>query len=440
MTAGLNETHDVNRRSWVVTANDKAANFPIQNLPFGVFRRKGSAEPFRCGLAIGQCIVDVAPLAKSFEGLARDGASACMEPALNALAKLGPDAWSCLRSAAFDVLSEDNHAGKKLVERHLILQSEAELALPFRVRAFTDFFASIHHATNAGRMFRPDQPLLPNYKYVPIAYNGRASTLRVTGHAVRRPRGQFLVGDDLVPQRLPSRALDYEAELGFFIGRESTQGEPIAIDRCGNHIFGLCLLNDWSARDIQSWEYQPLGPYLAKSFATTISPWVVTEEALRPFRAPAFQRPADHPRPLPYLQDAGDSAAGGLDVTLEVHLKSARMIDARMDPVCLSRCSSSGLYWTPAQMVAHQTSNGCNIEIGDLIGSGTISGSEEGSFGSLLEITRRGANALQLPTGESRAFLEDGDEVTLSGFCERPGFARIGLGSCIGTILSSISH
>jgi fumarylacetoacetase len=433
-TPSLNETHDPARRSWVASANEPGGDFPIQNLPFGIFRRSGSAEPGRGGVAVGDEILDIAACAPLFEGAARAAAEVCGADTLRPLVALGADAWSALRLALSRLLNHANREGRSSAEHLLTTQTAAELLLPFKITGFTDFFASINHATNAGRMFRPDQPLLPNYKFVPIAYQGRASTFRASGAAIQRPRGQIKLPDNPIPLRQPSNHLDYELELGMLIGKESSLGEPVSIDRAGQHIFGFCLLNDWSARDIQSWEYQPLGPFLAKSFATTISPWIVTEEALRPYRTNAFVRPPGDPKPLPYLHDATDQATGALDITMEVYLRSKEMIRRQIAPLRLSQSSAASLYWTVAQMVTHQTSNGCNLEIGDVIGSGTISGESEGSFGSLLEITRRGQTPLQLPTSEQRVFLEDGDEVIFKGFCERAGFARIGFGTCMGTI------
>ena len=433
-TPGLNETHDPARRSWVALANESGTDFPIQNLPFGIFRRLGSTDPGRGGVAIGDAILDIAACAPLFEGAARAAAQACGANTLQPLAELGADAWSALRLALSRLLDAANLNARSSAEHLLTPQAAAELLLPFRITGFTDFFASINHATNAGRMFRPDQPLLPNYKFVPIAYQGRSSTFRVSGSAIQRPRGQIKLPDSPIPLRKPSGNLDYELELGMFIGKESAIGEPISIDRAAQHIFGFCLLNDWSARDIQAWEYQPLGPFLAKSFATTISPWIVTEEALRPYRTNAFVRPPGDPAPLPYLDDATDQAIGALDITMEAYLRSKEMARRQIAPLRLSQSSAASLYWTVAQMVTHQTSNGCNLEIGDIIGSGTISGESEGSFGSLLEITRRGQTPLQLPTSEQRAFLEDSDEVIFRGFCDRAGFARIGFGTCAGTI------
>jgi fumarylacetoacetase len=307
---------------------------------------------------------------------------------------------------------------------------QVAMAVPARIGDYTDFYASIHHATNVGRLFRPDNPLLPNYKYVPIGYHGRASSIVVSGAEVHRPSGQSKDATAAAPVFAPSRALDYELEVGFFIGPGNALGQPIPIGQAEDHIFGICLLNDWSARDIQSWEYQPLGPFLAKSFATTISPWIVTMEALAPFRAPAFQRADGDPDPLPYLNSPEDRSHGGIDLTLEVYMKSKQM-DA---PIRLSRGNLKDLYWTLPQLLAHHASNGCNLRPGDLLASGTVSGPLPDARGCLLELTQRGADPISLPSGEIRKFLEDGDEVILRGFCERPGFPRIGLGDCRGTI------
>lgn len=424
MKPDLNETHDPNRRSWVASANAEGSDFPIQNLPFGAFRRSGSAEAFRIGVAIGDSILDVSACA---EFLAREAAASCAEPVLNPLMALGPNAWTGLRRALSDVLREGSqHRGK--VERHLVAMADAEMAMPVRVPNFTDFYASINHATNAGRMFRPDEPLLPNYKHVPIAYNGRRSTVRLCGEVVRRPWGQLNVGAH-APEFAPARNIDFETELGVYLGVGSDWGEPVDISAASGHIFGYSLLNDWSARDIQSWEYRPLGPFLSKTFATDVAAWVVTAEALAPFSAPAPRRPAGDPAPLPYLLDKDDQAYGGLDMVIETSLRTRKMVEQGVPGQRIARVrTTEGLYWTVAQMIAHQTSNGCNIEVGDLFGSGTISGTTPDSLGSMLEITRRGETPLALPSGEKRAFLEDGDEVTMTACCERPGFARIGFG------------
>jgi fumarylacetoacetase len=313
--------------------------------------------------------------------------------------------------------------------------AEAELLLPARVGDYTDFYASIHHATNVGSMFRPDNPLLPNYKWVPIGYHGRASSLVPSGTPVRRPRGQIKDASSDAPVYAPTRALDYEMELGCFVGSPNALGETVPIARAEEHLFGICLVNDWSARDVQSWEYQPLGPFLAKSFATTVSPWVVTFEALEPFRVPAFGRAAGDPAPLAYLHSEANAAAGGLDVTVEVYLSSEQMRRNSVDPVRLSRGRAADLYWTLAQMLTHHASNGCNLSPGDLFASGTISGASKDARGCLLELTWRGAEPITLPSGETRRFLEDGDEVIMRGYCERAGAARIGLGECRGIVV-----
>jgi fumarylacetoacetase len=315
-----------------------------------------------------------------------------------------------------------------------------ELLLPVEIGDYTDFYASIHHATNVGAMFRPDNPLLPNYKYIPIGYHGRASSIVLSGARVCRPSGQLRDNNATAPSFAPSRLLDYELEVGFFIGPGNDRASPIPIAEAGRHLFGACLLNDWSARDIQSWEYQPLGPFLAKSFATTISPWIVTMEALEPFRTPASPRPEGDPAPLPYLNAPGDQARGGIALTLEVHLQTRRMRERSIEPMRMSRASFENMYWTPAQFVAQHSSNGCNLRPGDLLASGTVSGPGEQERGCLLEITRRGARPIELPGGETRQFLEDGDEVIFRGFCERDGYASIGFGECRGIIAEALSR
>jgi fumarylacetoacetase len=442
----LDETHDPKRRSWVDSANDSAADFPIQNLPFGIFQRAtspgraGSPLPAapRPGVAIGDRILDLDACAREglFRGLDAALIAAFHAPTLNALMALRPAHWSALRRRVAALLcAKDGRDDQAAVRPHLVPMAEAALGLPAAVGDYTDFYASVFHATNVGRLFRPDAPLLPNYKHVPIGYHGRASSLVVSGTPVRRPNGQ--TKEDTAPAPLfgPSRALDYELELGFFTGPGNALGEPIPLASAEDHLFGVCLLNDWSARDIQKWEYQPLGPFLAKNFATSLSPWVVTLEALAPFRVPAFARPEGDPTPLPYLAGAENQERGGMGVTLEVFLSTAAMRQQGLAPVRLSRGSSTCLYWTPAQMLAHHASNGCNLRPGDLLGSGTVSGDSKDSRGCLLELTTRGAEPLALPSGESRRFLQDGDEVLFRGYCEREGFARIALGECRGTIL-----
>ena len=435
----LDETHDSAAQSWVESANVAEANFPIQNLPFGVFHPRGS-DSARVGVAIGDSIVDVGGLLSERPGSDDEVApvrDACRSSSLNQLMALGPLPRRALRRRLHALLHKDvSLSDQQVVSRHLVLQDDAEMLLPAQVGDYTDFYASIFHATNVGRLFRPDNPLLSNYKYIPIGYHGRASSLVPSGTAVRRPRGQTREGD-APPGFGPSRTLDYELEVGFFVGRGNSLGDTMAISAAEEHIFGICLVNDWSARDIQAWEYQPLGPFLAKSFATSLSPWVVTMEALAPFRTRAFARAEGDPVPLPYLLDLSDQEYGGLDLRLEVLLSSARMRDAGMAPVCLSRSNFRDMFWTMAQMLAHQASNGCNLRPGDLLASGTVSGAQKDARGCLLELTSRGKDPISLPTGEQRRFLEDGDEVVLRGFCQRDGFRRIGLGDCSGVVLPS---
>jgi fumarylacetoacetase len=437
----LDETHDPNARSWVETSNADDADFPIQNLPFGVFRRRATTDA-RIGVAIGDRVLDVAGLGS--DGLLKDdscvaaAAGACRSASLNALMALGAGPRQALRRRIHSLLREDAPEDQSAVSRHLVAQVDVEILLPAAVGDYTDFYASIFHATNVGKLFRPDNPLLPNYKYIPIGYHGRASSMVASGYAVRRPSGQTRDGN-ADPAFGPTKALDYELEVGFFVSRGNRLGEPIPIGEAEEHIFGICLLNDWSARDVQAWEYQPLGPFLAKSFATSLSPWVVTMEALAPFRAGAFARAEGDPAPLPYLLDASDQENGGLDVTLEVTLQSAQMRERNMAPAIVSRSNFRDLYWTMAQMITHHASNGCNLRPGDLLASGTVSGPDVAGArwsarGCLLELTSRGANPITLPSGEQRKFLEDGDEVTLRGWCEREGFRRIGLGVCRGII------
>jgi fumarylacetoacetase len=433
----LDETHDSGAQSWVESANVAAADFPIQNLPFGVFRGRGSGSA-RIGVAIGDSIVDVSGLPS--EGLLADHdvtliGNACQSDSLNQLMALGAAPRRALRRRLHALLHKDaSAADQQSVSRHLLRQADVEMLLPALVGDYTDFYASIFHATNAGRLFRPDNPLLPNYKYIPIGYHGRASSLVPSGTAVRRPCGQTRAGD-ATPSFGPSQALDYELEVGFFVSVGNALGETIAISAAEEHVFGVCLVNDWSARDVQAWEYQPLGPFLAKSFATSLSPWVVTMEALAPFRARAFARAEGDPVPLPYLLDPSDQEYGGLDLRLGVFLSSARMREAGMMPACLSRGNFREMYWTMAQMLTHHASNGCNLRPGDLLASGTVSGPEKDARGCLLELTSRGKEPITLPTGEQRKFLEDGDEVLLRGFCERDGFRKIGLGVCSGVVL-----
>lgn len=439
MSRPIDTTHDPSLRSWVESANQKDTEFPIQNLPFGVFRRRGSAETSRIGVAIGDQILDLASCyqAELLHDLPKELQVACVAPNLNQLMAMGSRAASTLRFHLSKLLRYDEQ--KSLESKILTSMSEAELLLPANIGDYTDFYASIFHATNVGKLFRPDNPLLPNYKYVPIAYHGRASSIVPSGSLFRRPSGQRKSSEELTPSFGPSQLLDYELEVGFFIGAGNDLGQPISINNAEEHIFGLCLVNDWSARDIQTWEYQPLGPFLSKNFATTISPWVVTLEALAPFRCPAFQRGQGDPLPLPYLFSQLDARMGGIDLTVEVLLSSIQMRKAGMKPLRLSRASFKRMYWTLAQMLTHHSSNGCNLRSGDLLASGTVSGAEAGSQGCLLELTQRGSKPLELPTGELRFYLADGDEVNLHGYCEKEGYAKVSFGECQSIVLPALS-
>jgi len=437
MNYAINATHDPALRSWVESANAPGTEFPIQNLPFGSFQRTGSPEAPRSGVAIGDQIFDVGAAARDglMTGRTWGSGLVCASADLNGLMSMGPEAWSPLRARISSLLSVHASADEReKAKKHLIPMSAVEMLLPARIGDYSDFYASIHHATNVGKMLRPDNPLLPNYKYVPIGYHGRSSSIVVSGTAVRRPKGQRKPDGAAEPVFGPSQSLDYELEVGFFVGGGNFQGEAVPIDTAEEHLFGVCLLNDWSARDVQAWEYQPLGPFLAKSFATSISPWVVTIEALEPFRLPAFARPAGDPAPLPYLSSPRQSSHGGVDLTLQVLLATKKMREQKVAPVEVCRSNLRNLYWTPAQLLAHHTSNGCHLRPGDLLGSGTVSGESKESRGCLLERTWRGSEPLALPGGETRRFLEDGDEVILRGFCERQGLVRIGLGECRGVV------
>jgi fumarylacetoacetase len=436
--SALNATHDPALRSWVTAANAPQADFPLQNLPFAAFRRAGSAEAFRAGVAIGDQVLDLAALAGlgTATGAAAAALATCREPALNALMGAGPAASSALREQLSQALREGSPLEGRL-RALLVPQAAAEYRLACDVGDYTDFYASIHHATAVGRLMRPDSPLLPNYKWVPIAYHGRASSLCVSGAPVRRPLGQLMAPGAARPELAPTRRLDYELEVGVFIGRGNELGTRVPLSEAEQHVFGLCLLNDWSARDIQAWEYQPLGPFLGKNFATTVSPWVVTLEALAPFRAP-LARPAQEPAPLAYLDIPANRDAGAIDLKLEVWLESARMRASGVPPVRLSHSNFRDAWWSVAQMVAHHSVNGCNLKPGDLFGSGTQSGPQPQEAGSLLELTQGGRQTLALPAGEVRTFLEDGDRLVLRGWCERPGFARVGFGECSGTVLPAV--
>lgn len=423
--------------SWVVSANGHR-DFPLQNLPLGIFSRDGEGR--RAAVAIGDQVLDLQALVVHglLEGLARDAVQATLNGELNGLFELGRGPRVALRERLLELLVE-GAAEQPRVSQCLFAIAECTLHLPARVNDYTDFYVGIEHATRVGKLLRPDNPLLANYKHVPIGYHGRASTLRPSGTAVQRPQGQTLPSGLAEPVFGPSQRLDFELELGVWIGQGNALGEPVAIAEAGEHVAGLCLLNDWSARDIQAWEYQPLGPFLSKSFITTLSPWVVTVEALAPFRCRQPARPAGDPQPMAYLWDAADQAFGALDIELEVSILTRLMVAQGLPAHRLTRSNSLSMYWTIAQMVAHHSVNGCQLQAGDLFGTGTLSGAGPGQLGSLLEMTEGGQHPLQLPTGESRTFLEDGDEIILRGFCHRNGQVSIGFGECRGQVVAARS-
>jgi fumarylacetoacetase len=430
----LDATHDPFAASWLASANSSGCAFPIQNLPFGVFRRAHSAESFRGGVAIGDQIIDLAALATAqlFRAEAAEGVRAASQPSLNALMGLGPKTWRALRRSLFDAMAKGS-ALETSLKQCLIAQSDAVYSLPTQIGDYTDFYTSIHHATAIGRLFRPDNPLLPNYKWIPIGYHGRSSSIAVSGQTVVRPRGQRLAPGTTTPVVGPSTRLDYELEMGIFVGGGNALGTPIAMADAEDHIFGMCLLNDWSARDLQAWEYQPLGPFLSKNFATTISPWVVTLQALAPFRVP-FTRPAGDPEPLPYLDSQRNRGCGALDIRLEALLQTAKMRVLGAPPQRLSTTSFRHSYWTIAQLVAHHSVNGCNLRSGDLFGTGTQSGPTPGEAGSLVELSKGGTQPLPIGADEKRTFLEDGDTVIFRAWCEKPGAASIGFGELRGEV------
>jgi fumarylacetoacetase len=435
MSTTIDQTHDPALSSWVGSANADGTDFPIQNLPYGAFRRRGTGEPIRIGVAIGDQVLDL-QLA-SQRGTWSPDVAKLLEPLaagdLNAFMALGPQARRILRSALSTALAEAS-AQRAALAQCLVPQVQAEMALPCRIGDYTDFYISVHHATTIGKQFRPDNPLLPNYKWVPIGYHGRASSIQVSGQAFHRPVGQTKAPDASVPTVGPSRRMDYELEMGLIVGQANPQGEPVPMERAEDHVFGLTLFNDWSARDIQSWEYQPLGPFLSKNFASTLSPWVVTMEALAPFRRP-FHRPEGDPQPLPYLDSPRNRAAGAVDVELEVWIQTEAMRREGHEGDLLSHSNLADAYWSLAQLVAHHTVNGCNLNPGDLLGTGTLSGPQPAQAASLMELTGSGKQTVQLSNGEQRGFLEDGDTIILKGYCHRPGQRRIGFGECRGTLL-----
>ena len=431
--AQLDHTHDPKLESWVASANGHP-DFPIQNLPLGIFSSGGGAP--RGGVAIGDRILDlpVALAAGLFSGEAARAAEAASGSVLNPFLTLGAGARQALRARLSELLKMGSPDHDR-VEPCLQSASDCTLHLPAHIGDYTDFYVGIHHATNVGKQFRPDNPLLPNYKHVPIGYHGRASSIRPSGVPVRRPRGQTKPPDASEPGFGPSQRLDYELELGVWIGPGNDLGAPIDISKAAEHVGGFCLLNDWSARDIQAWEYQPLGPFLSKSFASTISAWIVTPEALAPFRIAQPGRPEDDPAPLPYLMDEADQREGALDLELEVLLLTPGMREKGLPPHRLTVSNARHMYWTVAQMVTHHTSNGCNLQPGDLLGTGTISGPDQSSCGSILEATLGGKSPVNLASGEERRFLEDGDEVILRARGRRDGFAPVGFGECRAVIL-----
>jgi len=422
-------TNDPALTSWVESA--QGSDFPVQNLPLGIFsvgqRRR------RPGVAIGDYVLDLVGIADLLDEDWREDLS---QPVLNGWLARGPERERELRLRLQELLSDERYRDD--VEPELVGQTEARMHVPCLIGDYTDFYVGIHHATNVGKQFRPDNPLLPNYKYVPIGYHGRASSVRASGEPVIRPNGQRKAPDADVPEFGPSRRLDYELELGLWIGRGNELGQSIPIGEAAGHIAGYCLLNDWSARDIQAWEYQPLGPFLAKNFLTSVSPWIVAPDALQPFRVAMPPRPAGDPQPLAYLDDPSDRETGALGIRLEVTLSTERMRTAGLAPNVLSHGSAdAAMYWSPAQILAHHSSNGCNLQPGDLIGTGTLSIDSDQGLGSLLEISQGGKQPIELPTGETRSFLEDGDEITLRAWCEADGAVRIGLGECVGRVVPS---
>jgi fumarylacetoacetase len=441
-TGMIDDTHDRARRSWVASANGHP-EFPLQNLPLGVFSPPGRTPPDarpRGGVAIGDAIFDLraAAAARLFTGLAAKAAEAAADGTLNRLMALGEEARGALRRQVFGLLAEDGEGRDKaeaLADRLIHPAADCALHLPAAIGNFTDFFAGIHHARNGGRRRDPDNPLNPNYKYVPVAYHSRASSVRESGIPVRRPLGQRQDPGEAAPGFGPCQKLDYELELAVWIGPGNRQGEPVAIGAARRHIFGLGLVNDWSARDIQFWEMPPLGPFLGKNFASTISPWIVTPEALEPFRVAQPPRPEGDPQPLPYLWDERDQQAGAFDIALEALLLTGQMRDKGMPPHLMSRSNTTDLYWTLAQLVAHHTCGGCNLLPGDIFGSGTISGPTPQGYGSLMELSADGQRRIGLDSGETRSFLEDGDEVIFHAYCRREGYAGIGFGECRARIL-----
>ncbi len=447
MTYEINETHDPNLKSWVESANDPNTDFPIQNLPFCYI----DSHEFNCyrepAVRIGDQYLRIAAAVRKglFDGMPQILSNEMLDKVvfgsyrgIDGVLQLGTKERAALRRGLVELLAQDAEKGIQDRVSKLLVPvgtNDLEIFRPTTIGDYTDFYCSIYHATNVGSMFRPDNPLLPNYKYVPIGYHGRASSIVISGTDIKRPKGQNRSDAEAPPVFIPCKSLDYEMEVGFFVGQGNELGTAIPIGEAEKHILGLCLVNDWSARDIQAWEYQPLGPFLAKNFATTISPFVVTMEALAPFRTKAFEREEGDPPPLDYLSDAHNQNFGGIDINLEVFIQTQKMRDENIEPFLLSRSNMKDLYWTIGQMLTHHASNGCNLQTGDLIATGTISGKEKSERGSMLELSWRGTEPIDLPSGEQRRFLEDGDEIIMKGYCEREGFRRIGFGECRGRIL-----
>jgi len=435
---GLDHTHDPALTSWVSTANDPQTPFPIQNLPFGVFRRRGSSEAWRGGVAIGDRIVDLPAVARHLQGPARTAAEACAAPTLNGLLALGPAAWQALRVA----LSENLRTGAKLAaeaDSVLVVAAEAEMAVPVAIGDYTDFFASIHHARRTSRIVRGDNDVRPNFHWLPVGYHGRASSIVVSDTPVRRPLGQFVPADASAPIFAPTQRLDFELEVAAIVGVGNASGESVPIAQAEQHLFGLVIMNDWSARDIQAYEAMPLGPFLGKSFATSISPWIVTMAALAPFRTPLEPREAGAPKGPAHLDQASAAARAGISLALEARIGTAAMREQGAPSATVTKTDLRSLYWSFAQMLAHHTSNGCNLRVGDLIGTGTVSGPEVTSAACLLELTEGGRKALDLSAGESRVYLQDGDEVVLTGRCENGTHRAVGFGECRGRIVPALT-
>jgi fumarylacetoacetase len=439
----IDHTHDASLQSWVESANDSASNFPIQNLPFCVFEKSGIQPSI--GVGIGDQILNLRTCAE-LGLLDNRWAKAVSQPTLNQVMQFSVDQRRDLRHAISNLLFHETTADRAALDKAMVYQSDVQFLLPVTIGDYTDFYASIYHATNVGSMFRPDNPILPNYKHIPIGYHGRSSSVVVSGTPVKRPIGQQIPpqpGES--PAFGPCKLFDYEMEVGCFVAQGNELGQAVSIENIESNMFGMCLLNDWSARDIQKWEYQPLGPFLGKSFATSISPWVVTMEALAPFRCAEFERAADDPKPLDYLVSEQNSSSGLVDLQLEVSLRSSKMREESIPAQKLSSANFTNMYWSFAQMLTHHCSNGCNMQAGDLLGSGTISGPTRDARGSLLELTWDGdmnnpvpgtqRTPLKLPTGEERKFLADGDELIMDGFCEKAGYRRIGFGQCAGIVL-----